>query len=92
MNFSFTLFLFKLVVGDNSTAINEAFSEGKKVGRLSYPGLVPLYVNEEEKDKTWRIYDDESFKSFINAEPYVEIKTKVYSEYNRKVLDELLAK
>ena len=87
--FSYILSLFTMVMGDNSSALNEAFSECKKVGRLSYPGFSPLYLNKEEEMKTWKIYDDLSFKAYLDAEPFGEIKTNVYSPYNRELVDEL---
>lgn len=90
LNFSYVLYLFKNIIGDNSTAMNEAFSEGKKVGRLCYPGLVPLYINSEEEEKTWRVYDDSSFKSFLAAKPFENIDTRVYSNFDRIKVDDLL--
>ena len=89
VNCTYALSMYNNVIGDNSTMMNEAFAEGKKVGRLSYPGFSPLYLNEEEEEKTWKIYDGLSFKAYLDAEPFHEIKTSVYSAYNRELVDRL---
>lgn len=82
---------FTHVLGENSTAIYEALSMGKKVGKLYMEGLTPKDIDKDDPDYFWRIEDAGSFKEFINASPEAKKQRKIYSKFDRKFFEDLMS-
>lgn len=82
---------FTHVLGENSTAIYEALSMGKKVGKLYMEGLSPKDVDKDDSDYFWRIGDADSFKEFINASPEAKKQRKIYSKFDRNLFEDLIS-
>lgn len=79
----------KYVVGEKSTVLYEALSEGKRVGHLFFEGLHPVYLKEKDRELFWEIRDKSSFDNFINSN--VEKSTySIYSPFNKEKFLELL--
>jgi hypothetical protein len=89
-NYTYVLSRFSMVMGDNSTTLDEAYSAGKKVGRFSYEGFVPMYINDDVKKNTWQIYDNESFKTFFSAENSHFKRLNIYSPFNPQLVNTLV--
>ena len=89
-NILVTLYQFKHIIGENSTVLYEALSYGKKVGRLYMNGLAPKDLDKDDPDYFWRIEDADSFKKFIDASPEAKKQRKIYSKFDRKVLEDLI--
>ena len=81
---------FSHILGENSTAIYEALSLGKKVGKLYMEGLSPKDIDKDDPDYFWRIEDTNSFEEFINASPEEKKQRKIYSKFNRKLFEDLV--
>ncbi len=82
INIMFTIMRFQHVIGENSTALYEALSLGKKVGNLYMNGLTPKYIQEDDKNCFWAIYDDISFKTFLKESKELKQSKSIYSTFN----------
>jgi len=81
---------YRMVIGDNSTVLVEALGNGKKVGRICYDDMIPIYYNNEEKDAEWEISDIDSFKRFLESPIIDNFGFKLYSPFNSASLEEVL--
>ena len=86
-----TIMKFQNVIGVNSTALYEALSFGKKVGNIFMNGLNPLYLQEEDRDCFWAIYDDRSFKLFLVEPKTLKREKSIYSKYNPDIVNSIIA-
>lgn len=89
-NLSVTLMKFDNVVGENSTALYEALSMGKKVGKLDMEGLNIKYLNEDDKKYFFLISDNSSFIDFINSSIGAKPSLNIFSSFNPEILNKLL--
>lgn len=89
-NILVTLNHFSQVVGISSTVLCEASSKGKKVGILYIDGLRPISLNGQENDYFWEIRDVESFGLFLHASSDEKKRMNIYSEFNRRLFEELI--
>ena len=79
---------YRYVIGENSTVLFEALQMGKNVGRLSFGGLSPLGVNEE--DSFYYIHSVEDFGGFLSATP-TKPKTCTYSPFKKNLFNSFLS-
>lgn len=89
-NIMVVLSKFLHVVGENSTALYEALSMGKKVGRLRMEGLVPRYLNEEDISYFYEIDSAEEFVTFIKSPKDSKPQKKIYTSYKPEIFNNLL--
>ncbi len=83
INIAVVLQSFTYVVGENSTVLYEALSLGKRVGRLYFEGLAPLYLTEEERPLFWAVSDQTSFRAFLDAERGIVQNKSIYSPFDK---------
>lgn len=79
---------FNLVIGESSTVLYEALSMRKKVGRLHYDGLNPLYLSNNDKDAFWQISNQEDFLKFLNGNLPDNVRS-IYSPFDKKRIMEI---
>ena len=89
-NISVSLMRFDNVIGENSTVLYEALSMGKKVGKLHLEGLIPHYLDEEDRSFFYEITDFESFTNFIRLPLNSKPSKKIYTEFNPEAINQLL--
>lgn len=89
-NISVTLMRFDNVIGENSTALYEALSMGKKVGRLNMEGLDIKYLNEEDKKYFYIISDVTSFIKFINSPIGEKPSLNIYTPFKPEAFNTLV--
>lgn len=82
---------FKHVIGESSTVLYEALAMKKKVGRLHYPGLNPMYLSEKDKKECWQISNQNSFEVFIKGELPSSLRS-IFSPFNKERLINILEK
>ena len=81
-NISIVLNQFENIVGENSTVLYEALAVNKKVGRLFYSGLKPMYLEESDKDCFWEIHNQEEFELFLSEGITMKKSKTIYSKFN----------
>jgi len=87
---SFQTFMsYQTIIGENSTAIFEAISLGKKVGRINFGGLKSIIVNPKIYNGEF-INSIDDFKGFLLsvATPVDTLRT-AYSKYNPDIIPNL---
>lgn len=84
INITIVLNMFNLVVGENSTVMYEALSLRKKVGRLYYEGLRPLYTDESDRDCFWEIRNQKDFIEFVEGDVNSKRNKCIYSSFDKK--------
>ena len=89
-NFLVTLMSFQHVIGENSTALYEALSLGKKVGVLHMNGLVPRYLQEEDKRYFWEIHNDSTFKLFLSEHKDSKPSLSIYSKFDEGIVNNII--
>lgn len=89
INISQVLMAVKYVVGENSTVIYEALAAGKRVGKLFFKGLNPIYLNEEDRNSFWEIKDNLSFDVFLNGKSEKPNRS-IYSPFDKEKFLDLL--
>lgn len=90
INIGVVLQWFDNIVGENSTVLYEALAARKKVGKLFWPGLRPVYLHEDDKDLFWEIHDLEDFSGFIAGESTDKNTRSIYSEFDKVLFNSLL--
>lgn len=90
INITVELNRYDMVIGDNSTVLSEALDYEKKVGKIHFEGMVPVYSTEEEKESVWEISDSASFEIFLNSSPKTIRGTKIYSSFNRELFERIV--
>lgn len=75
---------FKYVIGENSTVLYEAVSYGKKVGKLFFDGLSPIYLQPEDKNCFWEIYNEEDFIKFVRDDILQKQVRSIYSPFDKE--------
>lgn len=81
---------FKNVVGDQSTAIYEALSYGKKTGLLTMQSHEAKFLQQEDKECFWIINDNASFVEYLNCDKAVKRSMSIYSPFNKESFRNLL--
>lgn len=90
INIALELNKYQMIIGDNSTVLAEALNLGKKVGKISFESIIPLYSSEEEKNAVWEISGEASFRVFVDSAPKTGLSFKLYSPFNRKLFEETI--
>ena len=85
-----TLTRFKYVIGENSTALYEALSLRKEVGKINMGGLHPKYLQKEDENYFYEITDNLSFVDFINRTFSNKHSKNIYSTFKPEVINNLL--
>ena len=87
---SFITFMsFQTILGENSTAIFEAISLGKKVGRLNFGGLKSIIFNQELYNGEFINSIDEFEKFLSSPKPSMDDIKSAYSKYNPDIIPNL---
>ena len=89
-NIIVTLMRYDNVIGENSTALYEALSMGKKVGKLNMEGLQPKYLVENDICYFYEIKNNDDFIQFINAPQDGKPFKKIYTFFKPEVVNQLL--
>lgn len=79
---------FENIVGENSTVLYEALSMNKKVGKLFFEGLHPLYLEESDRNSFWEIKDTESFAVYLKGDKNSKTVKSIYSSFNKALFEE----
>ncbi len=90
INIAIVLNAFVNIIGENSTALYEALSLGRKVGQLYYEGLNPIYLSIEDKECFWEIHNSEDLMQFINADVNDKKSKTIYSPFNAELFNSLI--
>lgn len=90
INILLELSKFQMVIGDNSTVLAEALNYGKKVGKISYESIIPVYSSEEERKAVWEISGNSSFRAFVESAPRSGLSFKLYSPFNLELFEEII--
>lgn len=80
---------YNYVVGVDSTALYDALSFKKRVGKIRTNDLNPSYLNEEDKRMFWEIKNTDDFWEFMNSEEVKEVKS-IYSPFDSQKFLKLL--
>ena len=83
INITLVLQMFNLIVGENSTVIYEALAIRKKVGRLFFEGLNPLYMNESDRECFWEIRNQQDFIEFMKGDVNSKKSKCIYSSFDK---------
>ncbi len=83
INITLVLQMFNLIVGENSTVIYEALAIRKKVGRLFYEGLTPLYTDESDRECFWEIRSQQDFIEFLKGDVNSKKSKCIYSSFDK---------
>lgn len=89
-NISVTLTRFNCVLGSNSTVLYEALTFGKKVGKLEMSGLIPEFLDDNDRELFYLVSDEDTFEQFITAPMDKKPGKTVYSLFNPEIVNELL--
>ena len=89
-NIFVSLSRYNCVLGSNSTVLYEALAMGKKVGKLDMLGLIPEFINENDRKCFYIISNDDTFEQFINALVGDKPSKNVYTVFNPEVVNKLL--
>lgn len=81
---------YDLVIGENSTAMYEAVSLGKKTAKLNYCNLHAMYLKPEDRDCFWQIDKKDDFKSFASSIEIHKKKKAIYSPFKNKIFMRLI--
>ena len=90
INISVVLQSFENIIGENSTALYEALSLNRKVGKLFFEGLHPIYLNSNDKKSFWEIYSFEDFTNFLKESNTYIPKRNIYSRFNKDLFNRLV--
>lgn len=82
INISVILQSFTHVIGENSTVLYEALSEGKKVGKLYFEGLHPRYLEDSDKECFWSISNSKEFNLFLADSSSNKKPKTIYSPFD----------
>ncbi len=66
VNITEVLYGFNYVLGENTTCLYEALAICKRVGKLFFKGLNPMYREPQDRNFFWEIYNETDFLKFIN--------------------------
>lgn len=89
-NIMVSLTQYKHVIGENSTVLYEALSNGNIVGKLSMEGLMPKYLEDRDKRYFFEINNEDDFGVFYKEAKGNEDVKHIYSPYNREKFEELI--
>ena len=78
------------VLGSNSAAMYDALAMGKKVGKLEMLGLVPEFLDENDRNCFYLVSDEGTFEQFINAPMDDKPSKKNYSDFKPEVANAFL--
>lgn len=85
INIAVAMTPFSNVIGENSTVLYEAVAAGKKVARFCYDGFTPRYLTSDDEQCFWKVFDDTSFKSFIDGNVSEKKSMSIYSHFNKQL-------
>lgn len=77
---------FELVVGENSTAVYEAMSYGKRTGILAFNGHSPKFLSEIDRNCFWIIDSVSSFRDYLVSDKSSKEIRSIYSKFDKNVL------
>lgn len=83
---------FNYVVGENSTVLYEALSVGKRVGKLFFSGLHPIYLEATDSECFWEIHNQEDFGEFLKADASDRKQRSIYSPFNVVLFNKLIGR
>lgn len=89
-NIMVSLTQYKHVIGENSTVLYEALSNGNIVGKLSMEGLMPKYLEESDKRYFFEINNENDFDEFYKEAKGNENVKHIYSPYSHEKFEELI--
>lgn len=90
INIALELNKYQMVIGDNSTVLVEALNYGKKVGKISFESIVPVYSSEVERNAVWEISGVSSFRDFVNSHHKKGMSYKLYSPFNLVLFEQTI--
>ena len=90
INIMVALQSFDNVIGENSTVLYEALSLNRKVGKLYFDGLNPLFLKEEDKDSFWHIRTPENLNCLLQGNSEEKPHKSIYSEFNLELLRQII--
>lgn len=90
INISVALQSFENIIGENSTVLYEALSLNRKVGKLFFEDLHPIYLNSNDKEFFWEIYSFEDFTNFLNESNIYIPKRNIFSCFNKGLFNRLV--
>lgn len=91
INISVVLQSFTHVIGENSTVLYEALSDGKKVGKLYFEGLHPRFLEDSDKECFWKIANSEDFNTFLTEDLSVKKIKMIYAPFNIERFKSIIA-
>lgn len=83
---------FNYVVGENSTVLYEALSVGKRVGKLFFPGLHPVYLEVTDSECFWELHSPKDFGKFLNDRASAKRLRSIYSPFNAMLFNKLIGR
>lgn len=86
INITVVLQSFNHIIGENSTVLYEALAVHKKVGRMFFEGLKPIYLEENDQECFWEIRNQQDFEIFLNEDISVKKSKSIYSPFNKDLL------
>lgn len=89
INVALAMQSFDCVIGESSTVLYEALNDGKKVARFCFDDFTPEYLTPEDEECFWKVYDTESFKSFIDGKAEDKKSMKIYSKFDKELFMKL---
>ena len=91
INISVVLQSFTHVIGENSTVLYEALSEGKKVGKLYFEGLHPSFLEDSDKECFWIIANSDDFNQFLIEDVTRKRTKKIYTPFDLERFKAIIA-
>lgn len=90
INISVALQSFQNIIGENSTVLYEALDLNRKVGKLFFEGLHPIYLNSNDKESFWEIYSLADFSDFLERTNINKKVRNIYSRFNKDLFNYLI--
>ena len=92
INISVALQNFQNIIGENSTVLYEALDLHRKVGKLFFEGLHPIYLNSNDKESFWEIYSLADFSDFLEGTNINKKARNIYSRFDKDLFNSLINK
>ena len=80
---SVVLHQFTNIIGENSTVLYEGLSMGKKVGRVFFDGLKPIFLDEEDPSYFWLIHNQDDFLRYLKEDLSSKPSKSIYSPFDK---------
>lgn len=81
---------FENVLGENSSVLYEALSIGKKVGKLFFTGLSPIYLQPEDVSSFWEIRQASDLSSMLVGKSCDKVSKSIYSSFDKVEFSKIL--